>query len=150
LFTRFRDLPDDQMKHVVDYVESGKPVIGIRTATHGFAPRKGSTYAKYHWQSKEPGYEKGFGKQVLGETWGDHHGAHGREGTRGILAKGQETHAILKGIKDGDIFGKSDVYKVNLPLPGDCLPLVYGQVTATLDPTSAPVAGKKNEPMMPV
>src|SRR5437764_325189 len=28
LFTRFRKLPDEQMKHIVDYVESGKPVIG--------------------------------------------------------------------------------------------------------------------------
>ena len=36
LFTRFRDLPDEQMKHIVDYVESGKPIIGLRTATHAF------------------------------------------------------------------------------------------------------------------
>src|SRR5262249_24035696 len=36
IFTRFRRLPDEQMKHVVDYVESGKPVIGLRTATHAF------------------------------------------------------------------------------------------------------------------
>jgi hypothetical protein len=33
LFTRFRDLPDEQMKYFVDYVESGKPIFGIRTAT---------------------------------------------------------------------------------------------------------------------
>src|SRR6187431_2708271 len=25
--TRFRDLPDDQMQHVVDYLDAGKPVI---------------------------------------------------------------------------------------------------------------------------
>src|SRR5260370_42694743 len=36
LFTRFRDLPDEQMKHIVDYVESGRPIIGLRTATHAF------------------------------------------------------------------------------------------------------------------
>ena len=36
IFTRFRDLPDEQMKQIVDYVESGRPVIGIRTATHAF------------------------------------------------------------------------------------------------------------------
>src|SRR5262249_46461550 len=82
--------------------------------------------------------------------WVDHHGAHGKEGTRGILAKGQESHPILRGIKDGDIFGKSDVYRVRLPLPEDCLPLVYGQCTSSLDPNSDPVAGKKNDPMMPV
>src|ERR1700722_9910243 len=36
IFTRFRDLPDEQMKHIVDYVESGKPIIGMRAATHAF------------------------------------------------------------------------------------------------------------------
>src|SRR5438093_9132680 len=28
IFTRFRELPDDQMKHIVDYVKSGRPIIG--------------------------------------------------------------------------------------------------------------------------
>src|SRR5437868_14354436 len=27
IFTRFRDLPDEQMKYLVDYIESGRPVI---------------------------------------------------------------------------------------------------------------------------
>src|SRR5579871_2023281 len=36
IFTRFRDLPDEQMKHIVDYVEAGKPIVGLRTATHAF------------------------------------------------------------------------------------------------------------------
>src|SRR5512142_3239843 len=30
LFTRFRNLPDEQMKYFVDYVNSGKPILGIR------------------------------------------------------------------------------------------------------------------------
>src|SRR5215204_2081815 len=41
LFTRFRKLPDEQMKHIVEYVESGKPVTGLRTATHAFDPKPG-------------------------------------------------------------------------------------------------------------
>ena len=52
--TRFRDLPDDQMKEVVDYVESGRPIMGMRTATHAFN-LKSPTYAKYSWNSKEGG-----------------------------------------------------------------------------------------------
>ncbi len=28
LALRFRDLPDDQMKHIADYVDSGRPIIG--------------------------------------------------------------------------------------------------------------------------
>ena len=37
LFTRFRELPDDQMKYFVDHLEEGKPVIGLRTSTHAFS-----------------------------------------------------------------------------------------------------------------
>src|SRR4051812_29991879 len=37
IFTRFRDLPDEQMKHIVNYLEAGKPIVGIRTATHAFS-----------------------------------------------------------------------------------------------------------------
>lgn len=145
IFTRFRNLPDDQMKHVVDYIDAGKPVVGLRTATHAFN-LKGSKYMDYHWQNKDGG----FGRKILGETWVAHHGNHGKEGTRGRFAKGEENHPILRGIKDGDIFGTTDVYTVKNPLPGDSKPLVLGEVTETLKPDSKAVAGKKNDPMMPV
>src|SRR5450631_4013359 len=69
---RFRDLPDAQMKHLVDYIESGRPIIGLRTSTHAFNFKKSMTYAKYTWTSKE--WDGGFGRQVLGETWVNHHG----------------------------------------------------------------------------
>lgn len=36
LFTRFRELPDNQMKYIDAYVKAGKPVIGLRTSTHAF------------------------------------------------------------------------------------------------------------------
>jgi hypothetical protein len=148
LFTRFRNLPDGQMKHIADYVQSGRPVVGLRTATHAFNIPPGRTYAKYSWNSKEwPG---GFGRQVLGETWVNHHGQHGRQSTRGILARGEEAHPILRGIKDGDIWGPTDVYEVHLPLPGDSKALVFGEVLEGMRPTDRPVAGKQNNPMMPV
>ena len=41
---RFRNLPDDQMKHIVDYTNSGKPIIGMRTSTHAFNIRQDSKY----------------------------------------------------------------------------------------------------------
>src|SRR5918994_5512411 len=107
LFTRFRDLPDDQMKRVVDYVESGRPIIGMRTATHAFDVKGGKAFARYGWNSKE--WDGGFGRNVLGETWISHHGAHGKQSTRGIIAEGAKDHPILRGIKDGDIWGPTDV-----------------------------------------
>ena len=147
--TRFRDLPDDQMKEVADYVESGRPVIGMRTATHAFSIKgKDRKYARYSHNSKE--WDGGFGRQVLGETWVNHHGQHGKEGTRGLIAPGAESSPILKGIKDGDIWGTTDVYTVKVPLPGDSKPLILGQVIDDMTATGKPVAGKKNDPMMPV
>ncbi len=146
--TRFRDLPDAQMKHLVDYIESGRPVIGMRTATHAFNIKGSKTYAKYSFNNGK--WSGGFGRQVLGETWISHHGKHGKQSTRGVLAKGQKNHAILSGIKDGDIWGPTDVYGVTLPLPGDSQPLVLGQVLTGMKPTDPPVEGAQNDPMMPV
>jgi hypothetical protein len=148
IFTRFRKLPDEQMKHLVDYVESGRPIIGMRTATHGFANDGNTAYPRYNWNSKE--WSGGFGRQVLGETWISHHGDHGRQSTRGLIAPGAAEHPILRGIRDGDIWGPTDVYGVRLPLPDDCKPLVLGQVLQGMKPTDEPVSGPKNEPMMPI
>jgi type 1 glutamine amidotransferase len=147
--TRYRDLPEDQMKEIDDYIQSGHPVIGMRTATHAFNFKDNKRkYGRYSANSKEwPG---GFGRQVLGETWVNHHGHHGRESTRGIIAAGESGHPIVRGIKDGDIWGPTDVYGVRLPLPGDCKPLVLGEVVADMTPKGKPVVGKKNDPMMPV
>src|SRR6187399_1739042 len=61
--TRFRDLPDEQMKPIVDFIESGKPIIGMRTATHAFNIKEGKKYSKYTWTNGSKDYEKGFGRQ---------------------------------------------------------------------------------------
>lgn len=148
IFTRFRKLPDDQMKHIANYVESGKPIVGLRTATHAFDPKPGTTYARWGWKSKE--WDGGFGRQVLGETWVSHHGKHGKQSTRGIIAKGQESHPIVRGIRSGDIWGPTDVYGVRLPLPGDCTPVVLGEVVDGMSRSDPPVIGKQNDPMMPI
>jgi type 1 glutamine amidotransferase len=144
--TRFRDLPDAQMKHIDAYVRAGKPIIGMRTATHAFKIKEGKTYAKYSCRSKK--WDGGFGRQILGETWVAHHGAHGKESTRGVIAPGAKDNPIARGCDD--IWGPTDVYKVNLPLPGDSKPIVLGQVLSGMKPTDKPVAGAKNAPMMPV
>jgi hypothetical protein len=146
--TRFRDLPDDQMKEVADYVESGRPIIGMRTATHAFNVKRGKAYARYSYNSNE--WDGGFGRQVLGETWVSHHGQHGKQSTRGVIAPGAEGHPILRGIKDGDVWGPTDVYGVRLPLPGDSRTLLLGQVLEGMKPTDKPVAGKPNDPMIPI
>jgi type 1 glutamine amidotransferase len=146
IMTRWRNLPDDQMKHIVDYVESRKPIIGIRTATHAFNLKSSPTYQRYSWNSKE--WDGGFGRQVLGETWIAHHGQHGKQSTRGIIVPEQAKHPILRGVSN--IWGPTDVYTVKLPLPGDSVPLVLGQVLAGMSPGDPPAPGKQNDPMLPV
>jgi hypothetical protein len=148
--TRFRNLPDDQMKYVVDFIEAGKPIIGMRTATHAFNLDKKSSYAKYTWNNGDKDYQGGFGKQILGETWISHHGNHGSQSTRGIIASSQDSQPILKGIKNGDIWGPTDVYGVRLPLASEFKPLVMGQVLVGMKSDDKPVEGKQNDPMMPL
>ncbi|HTS61117.1 MAG TPA: ThuA domain-containing protein [Candidatus Acidoferrales bacterium] len=148
LFTRFRDLPDAQMKHIVDYVESGRPIVAVRTATHAFDLKTSPTYRRYSWNSKE--WDGGFGRQVLGETWINHHGRHAVQSTRGIAVKGQEQHPVLRGIARDAIWVPTDVYKVRLPLPEGTQDLVLGEVLEGMRPSDPPVAGAQNDPMMPV
>ena len=38
IFTRWRILPTTQMQYIEDYLKEGRPVIGMRTSTHAFAP----------------------------------------------------------------------------------------------------------------
>lgn len=147
LFTRFREWPDADMAHFVRYVESGKPIVGIRTATHAFHyerdPR--SPYARYDWRSESwPG---GFGRQVLGETWVNHHGGHGTQSTRGLIEPAQAAHPILRGVRD--VWGPTDVYGIR-DLPADALVLVRGQVLEGMASDSKPVVGPQNDPMMPL
>lgn len=131
IFTRFRALPDEQMQHIDNYLKSGKPVLGIRTATHAFNfkedfPSAFAHYGNYHESEDE--WNDGFGRLVLGEKWISHHGHHKHQSTRGIPASGVENHPIWNGIESGEIWGPTDVYGVRMPLPGDSQPIVLGQV----------------------
>lgn len=135
--TRFRRLPADQLRLIANYLQSGRPVIGLRTATHAFtgdAVTDGIVW-------------KDFGLNILGETWINHHGQHKVEGTRAVIESAHAGHPILRGVRS--IFGPSDVYGIR-NLGADATILLRGEVTATLDPGSPAVAGTKNNPMMPL
>ena len=134
MFLRFRELPDEQMGKIMDYVDSGKPIVALRTSTHPFFYRKNldSPFAKWSWRSTDP--QGGFGREVLGETWVAHHGRHKVESTRGVPAEGMADHPILRGI-DG-IWGPSDVYTITT-LSGDSKPVVMGQVLVGMNPDDA-------------
>ncbi len=144
IFTRFRDLPDDQMIHILDYINSGKPIIGLRTATHAFNFNQNKTYAKYSYNNKSEDCKGGFGRQVLGETWINHYGNHQKESTRGLIAEGAEGSPIVKGCDD--IWGPSDVYGITT-LHGDSKPIIMGQVLVGMNPDDKPNDEKKAIPV---
>lgn len=150
--TRYRDLPDAQMKEIDDYLRRGGPVVGLRTATHGFNIPKGKKYAHYGngYAGERRAWQGGFGRLVLGEKWISHHGNHRSESTRGLIAPAAEDHPIRRGIEDGEIWGPTDVYGVRLPLPGDSRPIVLGQVLSGMHTDDPPVSGQKNDPLMPI
>ncbi|MCP4452239.1 MAG: ThuA domain-containing protein, partial [Planctomycetes bacterium] len=165
LFTRFRALPDAQMQCIDDYLRSGRPVIGIRTATHAFQFNSESPWAHYGngYKGSRLAWKDGFGRLILGEKWISHHGHHKHESTRGVVAFGPRQHPIARGFENCDIWGPSDVYGVRLPLPDDATPIVLGRVILRkgafdpgepfygMRPDDGPAAsGKKNDPMMPI
>lgn len=148
LLIRFRELPDEQSRYLSEFLMAGKPIIGLRTSTHAFAYQKnpGSPYAKWDWKSEVPDWEQGFGRKIFGETWVNHHGVHGQEGTRALIdgVLQANDHPILRGVED--IWCASDVYGIK-HLPEDATVLVYGQSTAGMD-AEAPLIWEKS--IMPI
>jgi type 1 glutamine amidotransferase len=118
-FTRLLTLPKDQLEHIVSYIDSGKPMIALRTGNHGF---RGALPYKIN------GKNVNFGRDVLGGAFMGHHGRWHADSTRGTVVKALKNHPIVAGVTD--IWGPSDVYrtyKEGTSLPEDCTALVWGQ-----------------------
>ncbi len=146
VFTRYRHLPEDQMAKFVEYVESGRPVIGVRTATHAFDYDRfqKERFSKWAWRGPHPDFRGGFGRQVLGETWVDHYGGYRSESTLGIPVPERRNDPILRGIDT--VWGPSHAYQVTT-LEGDSRPLLMGQPLMGLKPTDAPDPAKPPVPV---
>ncbi len=142
---RFRAWEDAAMERFDAALRRGVPIVALRTSTHAFKFDPTSKWAKYSFNSKGE-WPKGFGREILGETWLSHHGQHKVEGCRGIPEPGNESHPVLRGV--GEIFVESDVYEAHPP--EDVKVLLRGLVTKTLEPDSPAVEGEKNSPVMPV
>lgn len=134
IFARFLHLPDDQMAHIVSYIERGGPVVGLRTSSHAFKIPGGSAYAKYDFKSKIAGYENGFGHQILGNTWVGHYGTNHKQGTRIQTIPEQRGHVVLTGVGE-TAFCHAGGY-VGKPGP-DFTVLTTSQPLVSMDPAAA-------------
>jgi len=115
IYTRFRVLPDEEMTMLKGYLDSGRPVVGLRTSTHSFRFPEGSP-----WRS----WNERFGTDLFGTAWKTHYG--GETNTEVRKEPAAAGHPILEGVDD-TFRVRSWLYHV-LPLPDTCKPLLWGKV----------------------
>ena len=139
---RFQDFPAEEMQHVVDYLDRGGPILGIRTSTHAFRIAEGP-FAKYSYDYPGDEYKNGFGRQVLGETWAGHYGTNHEQSSRILIREDEAMHPILRGVRD--IHVQSGGYEAD-PLSGSVV-LGMGQVLNGMNADSPPDPEKE---LMPV
>ena len=136
-FTRLLTLPPTEQQQIVDYIDSGKPLIALRTANHGF---RGPLPYKIN------GKQVRWGEDILGGSFMNHHGRWHADSTRGFFDKDHAQHPILTCVTD--IWGDSDVYrtyKEGTNLPAQCTALVWGQPLMGRKPDDLP--NDKLEPL---
>jgi uncharacterized protein len=121
LYMRFRRPPPEQLKAIVDYVESGRPVAGFRTSTHAFMYQdKTHQSMNNDWPTK-----------VFGQKWITHHGhfGDGKEFLTSVTVIPQaKDDPILRGVEPFKAY--SWLYHVDggdHKLQGDAKTLLMGE-----------------------
>lgn len=126
---RRRPLPAEQLDHFRKFVAAGKPVVGIRTASHAFSLRDQAPPAGLaDW--------KEFDAQVFGGNYTNHHGNELK--TAISILPGAKSHPILKGIEPVAFPTGGSLYMVS-PLAKTAVPLLEGKLVDKPD-VKEPVA----------
>ena len=100
IFVRRRALEPENLAIIRDYVASGRPVLGIRTASHAFDANRDVPRAETAGENTQ-GYLaqwKEFDRDVLGGNYQGHYG-HLNTGTDVFVVPGMEGHPLLKGVE---------------------------------------------------
>lgn len=127
VFCRRVALPYAQMDKIKAFIKSGKPVVGIRTANHGFSVRE---------KLAVDGHEGwwGFVPDVLG------HENKGYEpeplGTLVEVKPENAAHPILKGIPAAPWKSRGSTYKVSPLLDPEAVVLLTGSTPNTKEPAA--------------
>jgi nicotinamidase-related amidase len=113
-----RTPPESQMNVVRRFVAEGKPVVGIRTASHAFIKRDGKV-APGHAAWPE------FDREVFGGNYRGHFRGEvpGSRGTVITTGKRDDSNPILQGIPAGEVLTPSWLYKMSPLKPGTSLVL---------------------------
>jgi len=100
---RRRTPPTKHLEVIRNFVTSGKPVIGIRTASHAFSLRKGDVPSgSADWPA--------FDAEVFGGGYTNHYG-NDKVATLSVVDKSD--HPILKGINANELTSSGSLYIVS-------------------------------------
>jgi nicotinamidase-related amidase len=115
---RRRALPEKQMEIVRKFVAGGKPLVGIRTASHAFSLR-----------DKKPPEGCAVWEAFDADVWGGHYTNHHGTGPKVAVkaAEGAAGHAILADVDLAELRGSGSLYKVS-PLAKTTTPLLIGSI----------------------
>lgn len=118
-----RTLPPEQLQVIKDFVAAGKPIVAIRSASHAFITRDGTTpEGRESWPT--------FDRDVLGCHYQGHHANYAKEGFPPtwvwVLPEAQK-NPLLAGIETGEFTVPSWLYKVQ-PLSKGAETLMMGRV----------------------
>lgn len=113
---RRRALPEKDLQALRQFLAAGKPLVGIRTASHAFDAKGKGPAGHAEWATFDP--------DVLGGHYTGHHGA----GVKTTIAVAPEAdkHPILTGIK-APLTGNGSLYKAS-PLAATATPLLIGSI----------------------
>jgi hypothetical protein len=110
-FTRFLKLPDDEWKPIEDYLKSGRPVIGLRTANHSFKYPRG--HRRYEWND-------GFGRRALAGPYIVHQSGE----TQVSVVEKNRKHPIMSNVARTNWVSPGTLYLTRLE--GGAIPLITG------------------------
>ncbi len=127
---RRRTLTSQQLDHVRKFVATGKPMVGIRTASHPFHLRDAApTEGRADWKT--------FDSDVWGGHYTNHYGS-ANEGPSAVvtITSGAEQHPILIGFPTGEFASIGTLYLTS-PLAAGTTVLLTGRFS---DKSPEPVA----------
>lgn len=117
VFCRRLALPFDQMDMIKNYLRAGKPLVGLRTANHGFSVRDEVSDGFEGWW--------GFVPDILGC---ENRGYEAEElGTIVNVVPRSASHPILRGIDPTNWKSNGQVYKVKPLIDDSMVVLLTGQ-----------------------
>jgi len=107
---RRRALPSEQMNLIREYVKTGKPILGLRTASHAFnanqlVPNTGGRVVAANAKVSEfLDQWPEFDEEILGGNYQGHYSPM-KTGIVFSIVPGMENHPLLKGVSPEDFIG---------------------------------------------